>query len=154
MKSKVLLAATICLSLIIFGSCKTNKENIQSSYEKATSDKPKTTVYVVEEVSPVEKRTEVPDVPQKEKLTTISGPAISTYSVVIGSFVNKTNASALKKSMEDEGYSPSLAQNEKGMYRVILSTFAEQYKARNFRDEVIKKHSPRFQDAWVLEQEK
>ncbi len=39
------------------------------------------------------------------------------YSVVIGSFKNKTNAYSLKERMQNEGYMPALGENEQGMLR-------------------------------------
>lgn len=145
----VLLPGLLTLALV-FTSCKSKQESYQASYEAA---KAKPTVYVIEEVTPVAKTETVAEpAPQKEKLTTVSGPAVNDYSVVIGSFVNKTNATSLKERMEKQGYTPTLAQNEKGMYRVILSTFDEYYWANMYKDEVIKKFAPDFTDAWVLEQ--
>ncbi|MDL2243624.1 SPOR domain-containing protein [Bacteroidales bacterium OttesenSCG-928-J19] len=145
----VILPGLLTLALV-FTSCKSKQESYQASYEAAKS---KPTVYVIEEVNPVTKpKASNVTAPQKEKLTTVSGPAINTYSVVIGSFVNKTNAISLKERMEKQGYTPTLAQNEKGMYRVILSTFDDYSGAEGYKTRIINKFAPDFSDAWVLEQ--
>lgn len=151
MKIRISYFALFIALTFTLASCKSKQEGIQDSYERANS---KPSVYVIEEMDAVEKPKPAAEVVQKEKLTTISGPQINSFSVVIGSFVNKTNATSLKERMEREGYTPSLAQNEKGMYRLILSTFKEEARARDFRDTIIRKYSPEFFDTWVLEQEK
>ncbi len=149
MRGKITLIASLFIFLFIFSACKSKQESYQASYDTAKS---KPTVYVVEEMSAAEKPVyEEPE--QKERLTTISGPAVSAYSVVIGSFVNRTNATGLQERMERQGYTPTLARNEKGMYRVILSTFKDESSAQRFKNEIIKKYDPDFFDAWVLEQE-
>ena len=45
------------------------------------------------------------------------------FSVVIGSFKNKTNAYALKERMQNDGYNAVLGENEQGMLRVIVASF-------------------------------
>jgi cell division septation protein DedD len=90
---------------------------------------------------------------QKEKVTTVEGGNIHPYSVVIGSFVNRTNAVSLKERMQAKGYSPVLAQNKDGMYRVIVATFNDRAGAIAEKDRVKDQFYPEFQDAWLLEQE-
>jgi cell division septation protein DedD len=75
------------------------------------------------------------------------------YSVVIGSFKNKTNAYALKERMQNAGYKAILAQNEEGMLRVIVSSFDEKADAADSRDAIKAKYAPNFQDAWLLERQ-
>lgn len=149
-----LVSSIILIGLLALTGCKSSQENMHASYE-AAKEKPQTSVYVVEEVTPVEKavviEVEEPVAP-KEKLTTISGPSVNTYSVVIGSFSNRTNATSLKERMESRGYSPTLAQNERNMYRVILATFEMKSDARTFRDRIKRDYAPEFSDIWILEQ--
>ncbi|MDL2223308.1 SPOR domain-containing protein [Bacteroidales bacterium OttesenSCG-928-M11] len=152
MNSKNSLFTILFISLFVLVGCKSSQSNYQTSYEQATAKKP--TVYVIEEVGATEKAPAAPEVPQKERLTTVSGPAVNAYSVVVGSFVNKTNATSLQERLKEQGYTPTIAQNDKKMYRVILDTFADKYQADQFKDNVIKKFAPEFPDAWVLEQEK
>lgn len=91
------------------------------------------------------------DVAQKEKVTAIDGAGIQQYSVVIGSFSNKTNASSLKERMANDGFTSFLAQNERGMYRVIVATFGDKASAIAERNRVKSKYYPNYQDSWVLD---
>jgi hypothetical protein len=77
---------------------------------------------------------------------------LKRYNVVIGSFRNKTNANALRERMQYEGYSATLAQNELGMIRVIISSSDSKSEAIRARDKFRSKHYPNFQDTWILEQ--
>jgi cell division protein FtsN len=87
---------------------------------------------------------------QSERLTAVDGAGIKQYSVVIGSFINKTNAESLKSRMQSKGYYPVLAQNEKDMYRVIIASYDNKTDAYDKRDE-IRADYPEFSDAWLLE---
>ena len=77
--------------------------------------------------------------------------AIKLYSVVVGSFKNRTNAFSLKERMQNEGYTPVLGENEQGMLRVIVTSFETKAEAEKSRDAIRAKYRPNFQDAWVLE---
>ncbi|MDR1879865.1 MAG: SPOR domain-containing protein [Tannerellaceae bacterium] len=76
---------------------------------------------------------------------------LKRYSVVIGSFRNKTNAYALKERMQYEGYSAMLGENGQGMLRVIVTSFDNKMDAVRSRDAFRSKYYPNFQDAWILE---
>ncbi|MDL2322811.1 SPOR domain-containing protein [Bacteroidales bacterium OttesenSCG-928-A17] len=91
---------------------------------------------------------------QKEKVTPVDYSGMKKFSVVVGSFLNRTNATSLKERMETQGYKAFLAQNERGMYRVIIATFDNKADAADLRDQVKKRYYPNeFQDSWILEQE-
>lgn len=149
MNLKKILTTFLLASLFILTACKSNQSNYQASYERATAKDS-----AIVEINAVERASDVPEAESKERLVTISGPDVNTYSVVIGSFVNPTNAKSLQERMERQGYTPTIAQNEKKMYRVILSTFKDYSDAERFKKSVIEKFVPEFSDAWVLEQVK
>lgn len=73
------------------------------------------------------------------------------YNVVIGSFRNRTNATALKERMQYEGYNVILAENELGMIRVIVSSSDNKTESVRSRSAFKSKYYPNFQDAWILE---
>ncbi|GHV47678.1 hypothetical protein FACS1894181_01640 [Bacteroidia bacterium] len=75
---------------------------------------------------------------------------LKRYNVVIGSFRNATNATALKERMQREGYSVDLARNDRGMIRVIVKTTDNRAEALRERINFRSKHYPNFQDSWVL----
>ena len=106
-----------------------------------------------EEIAPVSKSKTAGETRQ-EKITPIEGEdadAIKLYSVVVGSFKNRTNAFSLKERMQNEGYTPVLGENEQGMLRVIVTSFETKAEAEKSRDAIRSKYRPNFQDAWVLE---
>ena len=76
---------------------------------------------------------------------------LKRYSVVVGSFKNKTNAYALKERMQNDGYNAVLGENEQGMLRVIVASFDNKADAADSRDAIKAKYAPNFQDAWLLE---
>ncbi|GAP72263.1 hypothetical protein SAMD00024442_28_39 [Candidatus Symbiothrix dinenymphae] len=90
---------------------------------------------------------------RREQLTSADGGAIQRYSVIIGSFINQTNAKSLKERMQFDGYRPVIAQNKTGMYRVIIASFDSRSAAIAERDRIKDKYEPDFDDAWLLESE-
>lgn len=76
---------------------------------------------------------------------------LKRFSVVIGSFQNETNARSLRNRMSDQGYNAILAQNEQGMYRVIVTSFDDKMDAVRSRESIKSMFAPQFQDAWILE---
>lgn len=88
-----------------------------------------------------------PRVPEGE-----SAPnGIRTFSVCIGSFKNITNARSLRERMISEGYGEAiLAQNESGMYRVLVTGHDTKEAAVRSRDAIMQKYAPAFSDAWIV----
>ena len=75
---------------------------------------------------------------------------LKRYSVVIGSFIYKTNALKLKSKMENEGYKIVLALNEQQMFRVIIATFDKVEDAIKECRRIRNKYTPQFYDIWIL----
>ena len=111
---------------------------------------------VVEEVTPVSKPRTSNVSTRAERINAAQGEDASRlkrYSVVIGSFKNKTNAYALKERMQNDGYNAVLGENEQGMLRVIVASFNDKADAADSRDAIKAKYAPNFQDAWILERQ-
>jgi cell division protein FtsN len=70
------------------------------------------------------------------------------YHVVVGSFGKQSNAKGLQTTLNSEGNNAVIVVNEKGMFRVLISSYND-YKQAHVR---IKEISNRFPDAWVLVQ--
>ena len=153
MKSKFYLLGLAFTLLLSVSACKSKQSAYQSAYEAAKAkEMQEANNSQLEEVTPVTKPAATGNF-QKEKLTSVDGNGILQYSVVIGSFINKTNAESLKERMQKQGYSPILAQNEKGMYRVIVATFNGRSNAVEERESLKSRYAPEFSDAWLLEQD-
>ncbi|MDR1631394.1 MAG: SPOR domain-containing protein [Dysgonamonadaceae bacterium] len=154
MKLKYLLGFLIVCILFTLDSCKSKESAYKAAYEAA---KAKEMQEETGDVTSVEKPkisySTASAIVQKEKITVVDGlsSSIQQYNVVIGSFTNKTNALSLKERMISRGYSAFLAQNERGMYRVIVATFNNKSAAATERDNIKDKYYPEFQDAWILD---
>ena len=170
------LALTLLFSL---DSCKPKESAYKNAYEAAKAREIQENQTQVDEVTPVTKppvtnqpvsnqtnsnqtnsnqttsrpvsSTATNDTAQKEKVTVVGGAGIKQFSVVIGSFGTKTNAESLKERMARQGYNSFLAQNEKGMYRVIIATFSDRSSAAAERESFKNKFYPDYQDAWILD---
>ena len=163
MKSRIYLLWSLSLVFSLsFNACKPKESAYKAAYEAAKAQEAQEAQNnQVEEVTPVSKPVYNAPVPsnastesvQREKVTAVDGAGIKQYSVVIGSFLNKTNALSLKERMENQGFQSILAQNESGMYRVIVATFSDKASAVAERDRVKKKYDPNFQDAWILDKQ-
>jgi len=152
MKKIGLLAMALCLILAFGTSCKSKQSAYRTAYEQAKAremaEPADDDVFtpVTKPITSTETR--------QERITPIAGENASglrLYSVVIGSFRNRTNAFSLKERMENEGYMPILAENEQGMLRVILTSHDNRTDAERSRDAVRQRYYPNYQDAWILE---
>jgi cell division protein FtsN len=151
MKKILLIGAAICC-MFTLGSCKSKSSAYKTAYEQAKSndnlwdDEDDTEVLTSEEVSYESVRQEKVNIVQDDNYS-----ALKRYSVVIGAFQNRTNANSLKERMANEGYRPIVAENDYGMYRVIIASFDNRADALKARDAFKTKYAPGFRDAWLLE---
>ncbi|GBU07203.1 cell division protein [Bacteroidales bacterium] len=158
MKLKIVLCGIALSLLFSLNSCKSKESAYKAAYEKAKEKEIQDDKYKeVEEITAVSKpKAETPSNAsfQKEKVTAIdeNGSHLKKFSVVVGSFTNKTNATSLCERMKDDGYKALVAQNEKGMYRVIVASFDDKASAAQSRNDIKIEYSPDFKDAWLLEQ--
>ena len=157
-----LFGAAICMVLAM-GSCKPKQSAYKAAYEQAKDKETTAPVEVVEEsvveeeeVAPVSKPRTSNVSTRAERINAAQGEDASRlkrYSVVIGSFKNKTNAYSLKDRMQKDGCNAVLGENEQGMLRVIVSSFNDKADAADSRDAIKAKYAPNFQDAWILERQ-
>jgi len=157
MKSKIyLLGFLVVCIMFTFDSCKSKESAYKAAYEAAKQremQEDDTQNATTVEKPKVSYSTPSNGTVQKEKITVVDDPssAAQQFNVVIGSFINKTNAISLKERMQSQGYQAFLAQNERGMYRVIAATFSNRASAASARDNIRSKFYPDFQDAWILD---
>lgn len=161
--NKIWLFGAAISVVFAFGSCKPKQSAYKAAYEQAKvkeSTAPVEAVEedeeVVEEVAPVSKPRTSTASTRSERISVAQGEDASRlkrYSVVIGSFKNKTNAYSLKKRMENEGYHAVLGENAQGMLRVIVASYNDKADAADSRDAIKAKYAPDFQDAWLLERQ-
>lgn len=105
----------------------------------------------VAETSAAKVTVDEPEVTRQEKFTIVAGQKdaeLKEYNVVIGSFGKKDNAERLKSEMSGPDYKPIIVVNERGMFRVILSTYDTYQEAKAKIAEIMEE----FPDAWCLVQ--
>jgi len=170
MKKLFPLGLTFIAILALTTSCKPKQSAYQQVYEAAkekemeeAASQPTTVVKYAASLPPVEVSV------RKEKVEPVYSTDASNlkkYSVVIASLSVKLNAESLKSRMEAEGYPVILAQNEHGMYRVIVASYDDKESAIAKRDEIFRKYSALgdteylrktygipFNDLWILERQ-
>jgi len=162
--------ALILVGLLVLGaSCKPKQSAYKQVYEAAKEREVQQSASqptVVKDASPL------PPVEvsvKKEKVEPVyatDAAGLRRFNVVIASLSVKLNAESLKSRMENEGYSVILAENEQGMYRVIVASYDNKEQAAAKREEIYNKYSAKgntdflrrtygvpFNDLWILERE-
>ena len=157
MNTKKIIAATFALLMVVgFSSCKPKQSAYKAAYERAMQREVAQAEQNQDTVEPVITSSDDTAV-RSERVNVAEGEdanGLRAYSVVIGAFENPTNARALKERMQGEGYSSALlAQNEKGMYRVIVTSFDTKDEAVRSREQIKNRFAPLFADAWILQRE-
>jgi cell division protein FtsN len=143
-------------------SCKTSESAYKKAYEKAKQYDtaqpvaPQPTIETAPVVAPVEAKpateTQVVDnldniSVRQESVSLVSGSGLKAFSVVVGSFGVRANAEGLMQRLKDAGYDAQVVKNDdKNMYRVIASTFADKAAAAASRDQI----RASYPDAWLL----
>ena len=163
--------ALILATLLVVGiSCKPKQSAYKQVYEAAkqkemqeAASQPTTVVKDASPLPPVEVSV------RKEKVEPVyatDAAGLRKYSVVIASLSVKLNAESLKTRMENEGHKIILAENEQGMYRVIIASYDDRSLAEAKREEIYSQYSAKgntdylrrtygvpFNDLWILERQ-
>lgn len=142
-----------------FTSCKSSESAYKKAYEKAkqydTANQQSTTgqeaVVAPVEAKPVDQARVVDNLDnisvRQESVQVIRGNGLNAFSVVVGSFGLLSNAEGLYQRLRDAGYNAQVVKNEeKNMYRVVASSFANKADAVVSRDQL----RNTYPDAWLL----
>lgn len=169
-----LLGIGLVLSVIIgFASCKPKQSAYKSVYEAAKEreleENKKDTETVSKPAYPAYNSTGSDETVRTEKIKPVydaDAAGLKQYSVVIASLSVKPNADALKTRMENEGHKIILAQNESGMYRVIIGSYNSKSEAASKKNEIMDTYNSKgdteflrktynipFNDLWILERQ-
>ena len=158
MKSKIYLLWSLLLTLLLLtlGSCKSQESAYKAAYEAAKARDIQEGFFPEETTTTTTSATKPTydsstDKVQKETVTVVDGAGIKQFSVVVGSFINRTNAESLKTRMTNQGFNAFLAKNSREMFRVIVATYALKSDAAAERNRIKDKFYPEFQDAWILD---
>jgi cell division septation protein DedD len=162
MKKYTLICIGLCAAMA-FTSCKSSESAYKKAYEKAKQYDTQTAQQEAQApatqeavVAPVEARpanqAQVVDnldniSVRQESVQVIHGNGLNAFSVVVGSFGLLSNAESLYQRLRDAGYNAQVVKNEdKNMYRVVASSFAEKSAAVSSRDQL----RNTYPDAWLL----
>lgn len=155
---RIYLYLLALLTIATITSCRGNYEATKAAYEKAmeaaverptiTSDTP--TDNAITEIQPmVSTSSETKE--RTESVKPLDNANIQAYSVVVGSFKQRTNAMGMCEQLKEDGYEAFVAQNAHGMYRVIACTFATREEAVAARKEIIKRYPSNYLgNPWLL----
>ncbi len=160
MKKYTVLCAGLCLAMAMT-SCKTSESAYKKAYEKAkqydtAQPAAQPTIETAPVVTPVEAKpateTQVVDnldnvSVRQESVSLVNGSGLKAFSVVVGSFGVRANAEGLMQRLKEAGYDAQVVKNdEKNMFRVVASTFADKASAVASRDQI----RASYPDAWLL----
>ena len=159
MKKYTLICIGLCAAMA-FTSCKSSESAYKKAYEKAKQYDTQTAqqeavaqeaVVAPVEAKPVTQAQVVDNLDnisvRQESVQLIHGNGLNEFSVVVGSFGLLSNAESLYQRLKDAGYDAQVVKNEdKNMYRVVASSFAEKSSAVSSRDQL----RNTYPDAWLL----
>ena len=159
MKKYTLFCIGLCTAMA-FTSCKSSESAYKKAYEKAkqydtqtVQQAPATDEPVVApvEAKPVNDARVVDNLDnisvRQENVQVVRGSGLNNFSVVVGSFSLLSNAESLYQHLRDAGYDAQVVKNdEKNMYRVVASSFADKASAVTSRDQL----RNIYPDAWLL----
>ena len=156
--------------LVLGTSCKPKQSAYKQVYEAAkerevqqSASQPTTVIKDASPLPPVEVSV------RKERVEPVyatDAAGLKRFNVVIASLSVKLNAESLKSRMENEGHRVILAENEQGMYRVIVASYDTKEQAAAKRGEIYNTYTAKgdtdylrrtygvpFNDLWILERE-
>ena len=157
----MVMGAALCVAFA-FTSCKSQESAYKKMYEKAQAQTAQSTQPGVGETAsvtplvtkPADQTTVVKadDTPvRQESVTLIDGAGLQQYSVVVGSFGLKTNATGFQSTLKQAGYDAQVVYNATvNMYRVICGTYADKSSAVQSRNAIRGSKFNKTGDAWLL----
>lgn len=153
------MGAAIC-AVFAMTSCKSKESAYKKAYEKAQAQQVQTTQPATQTTPTTTVTTVTPAAPTKdysnvnvrtENFTLVSGAPLKAYSVVIGSFGVKANATRLSETLAGKGYTPRVLQASTSngtMYRVVATSYDTKADAAQSRDNL----EAQYPGAWLLYQ--
>ena len=159
MKKSIVLCAGLC-AVLMFASCGSKESAYRKAYDKAKAAEAEAALNnpsqneapVVTPLTQQQPQQQTVDnydnaTVRTENVTLVNGSGLKEFSVVVGSFSVLANAQGLQNKLKAAGYDAQIAKNnERGLYRVVASTFANKADAARSRDTF----RATYPDAWLL----
>lgn len=134
------------VALIAGTGCSSMKKGSSSFSDKSKSATVKPTPKTSEKPQPK-------DVVVKEERVKVveshQGEKAGKYYVILGSFKVLENSRNFKQQLTDEGFRPTILENENGLYRVSIASYDEESRARA-RIADIRARYDKYDDVWLL----
>ena len=161
MKKTLLMGTALCMVLAMT-SCKSKESAYKKAYEKAQATQTTTTTtpaptqnttnVTVTPVTTPKTTTDYSNVSVRtENVQLVSGAPLKAYSVVVGSFGVKANATRLSSTLAGKGYSPRVVQattTQGAMFRVVATSYDTKAEAAQSRATL----EGQYPGAWLLYQ--
>lgn len=161
MKKTLLMGTTLCMVLAMT-SCKSKESAYKKAFEKAqatqtttpvtTPSQTSTNVNVTPVTTNTKPATDYSNVSVRtESVQLVSGAPLKAYSVVVGSFGVKANATRLSSTLAAKGYTPRVVQastSQGPMYRVVATSYDTKGEAAQSRATL----EGQYPGAWLLYQ--
>ena len=176
MKNPAILALSLCAVALFAASCKSQESAYRQAYERARAqemNKPTQTVTIIPQntqpqptqpapvqqpAAPVvqstvvveEENTPVRTIQGEQRI--IDGEPLKAFSVVVGSFVNETNARGMMNTLRNRGYAARVMKTNEninghtGWYRVVASSFSTKSQAVQSKNTL----RDSYPGAWIL----
>jgi hypothetical protein len=146
------LVGSLLIFACLLAGCKMNEKAYQTTYqrfkqkEKSTWDDRANTVVQANEETLIRRHTGTSEKMEVVDLVKGKPELLSTYNVVIKSFINQTNAASLYQRMLKAGYPAALVKNKEMMYHIIIGSSSNKAQA----DTLLEKVKSDWPDAWIL----
>lgn len=136
-------------SMSVISGCASLKKGSSSFSDKPAT---KSTSSVKVKETPVEKPAAKEVVVKQEKVKVIETPVdekAGKYYVIIGSFKVLDNARNFRQQLMAEKFTPTILENENGLFRVSVASYDDETMARS-RIADIRAQYDKYSDVWLL----
>lgn len=159
MKKSLILCAGLC-AVLTLASCGSKESAYRKAYDKAKAAEAEAALTNNDNAVDAPVVTPIQQQPQQtvvdnydnatyrqESVTLVNGSGLKNYSVVVGSFSVLANAQGLQNKLKAAGYDAQIVKNnDRGLYRVVASSFDVKADAARSRDAF----RSTYPDAWLL----
>ncbi len=140
----LILVATLAIA------CSSSKGTANLDNKKSESSSTATTTPKIKDEAGQTKKQDVDSIVVREEAVKIvekRGESTGTYHIIIGSFKVLENAQKLCHEVVEEGYLPSIMENDEGLYRVAIYTGDEEAARRKLTE---LKDENKYEGIWLL----
>lgn len=165
MKHTAILASGLCALALLTVSCKSQESAYRKAYERAKAQELNKTTQTVTIAPQSQQQTTIPvttqRVPEEDNtpvrtiegnIMVVNGEPLKAYSVVVGSFINQTNAEGVMAILRNQGYTARVVKTNDtinghtGWFRVVAASFDNKSQAVQTKATL----SSKYPGVWLL----